>query len=80
MYAISLASTGGYCVDRTCGDTGGLGGLFGVIHALGGSLPFPEGKPWKPSLSWLAFSKHVPQLIDDWKKIFGANRVQRKDQ
>lgn len=72
--------TGGYCVDRTCGDSGGLGGLFGVIYALGGSLPFPEGKPWKPSLSWLVFTKHMPQLIGDWKKILSGNEGQRKDQ
>ena len=29
--------TGGYSVDRTVGNTGGLGGVFGLIHAIGGS-------------------------------------------
>ena len=28
--------TGGYSVDRTVGNTGGLGGVFGLIHAIGG--------------------------------------------
>jgi len=60
--------TGGYCVDRTIGNTGGLGGVFGIIHAIGGSLPFPEGKPWKPSLTWEAFSYHVPTMMNIWKK------------
>eukprot|EP00092_Neocalanus_flemingeri_P013719 GFUD01014797.1.p1 GENE.GFUD01014797.1~~GFUD01014797.1.p1 ORF type:complete len:269 (+),score=70.46 GFUD01014797.1:48-854(+) len=60
--------TGGYSVDRTVGNTGGLGGIFGLIHAIGGSLPFPEGKPWKPSLRWEAFSIHVPAIMNIWKR------------
>jgi len=59
--------TGGYTVDKTVGNTGGLGGVFGIIHAIGGSLPFPEGKPWKPSLRWEAFSFHVPSIASSWK-------------
>jgi len=60
--------TGGYSVDRTVGNTGGLGGVFGLIHAIGGSLPFPEGKPWKPSLRWEAFSFHIPTIMKIWKR------------
>jgi len=60
--------TGGYSVDRTVGNAGGLGGVFGLIHAIGGSLPFPEGKPWKPSLRWEAFSYHFPSIGNIWKK------------
>lgn len=60
--------TGGYPIDRTIGNTGGLGGLFGVVHAVGGSLPFPEGKPWKPSLQWEAWSKRFPQIGKEWRK------------
>jgi len=60
--------TGGYNVDRTCGDTQGLGGMFGIITALGGSLPFAEGKPWKRSLLWEALSLRLPQIIMDWRK------------
>jgi len=60
--------TGGYSVDRTVGNTGGLGGVFGLIHAIGGSLPFPEGKPWQPSLRWELFSYHVPAIAKLWKR------------
>jgi len=66
--------TGGYCVDRTCGDTQGLGGMFGIITALGGSLPFPEGKPWKHSLMWDALSLRVPQVIMDWTNQLSKNK------
>mmetsp|Transcript_64093 Transcript_64093/g.77065 ORF Transcript_64093/g.77065 Transcript_64093/m.77065 type:complete len:305 (-) Transcript_64093:217-1131(-) len=59
--------TGGYNVDRSVGDTGGLGGVFGIVTALGGSLPFPEGKPWKRSLLWEAFSLRAPQIMMNWK-------------
>eukprot|EP00555_Chaetoceros_dichaeta_P002868 CAMPEP_0198249930 /NCGR_PEP_ID=MMETSP1447-20131203/1291_1 /TAXON_ID=420782 /ORGANISM="Chaetoceros dichaeta, Strain CCMP1751" /LENGTH=245 /DNA_ID=CAMNT_0043934671 /DNA_START=48 /DNA_END=782 /DNA_ORIENTATION=+ len=36
----------GYVVDRTIGNTEGLGGLYGVLYALGRPLPFPEANPW----------------------------------
>jgi len=58
--------TGGYSVDRTAGNCDGLGGVFGMIHSIGGSLPFPEGKPWKPSLEWEAFAKHIPEIEKAW--------------
>eukprot|EP00088_Acartia_fossae_P049141 TRINITY_DN5392_c0_g1_i6.p1 TRINITY_DN5392_c0_g1~~TRINITY_DN5392_c0_g1_i6.p1 ORF type:complete len:272 (-),score=34.86 TRINITY_DN5392_c0_g1_i6:121-936(-) len=59
--------TGGYSVDKTIGNTEGLGGLFGILHALGHTLPFHEGHPWKPSLSWEAYAKHFPKLQELWK-------------
>jgi hypothetical protein len=63
--------TGGYNVDRSVGvETEGLGGMFGIIHALGlMKLPFPEGRPWKRSLMWEAFTLRIPQIIDDWKAV-----------
>mmetsp|Transcript_1973 Transcript_1973/g.2904 ORF Transcript_1973/g.2904 Transcript_1973/m.2904 type:complete len:318 (+) Transcript_1973:22-975(+) len=61
--------TGGYNVDRSVGDTKGLGGMFGIITALGGSLPFPEGRPWKRSLIWEAFALRAPQIAMDWKYL-----------
>ena len=64
--------TGGYNVDRSVGDTKGLGGMFGIITALGGSLPFAEGQPWKRSLLWEALALRVPQIAMDWKKILGS--------
>lgn len=63
--------TGGYVVDRTAGDQdcGGLGGMFGVVTALGLSLPFREGRPWQRSPAWEAFALRVPQLLKDWKRL-----------
>lgn len=47
----------GYVMDRTVGNTGGLGGIYGILYALGKPLPFREAKPWKPSLSYKMFLK-----------------------
>ena len=60
---------GGYAMDRSCGNTGGLGGVFGLVHALGGSLPFPEGKPWRPSVQWEALVKRGPQIAKDFREL-----------
>lgn len=62
--------TGGYSVDRSVGDTEGLGGVFGIVHGLGlMKFPFAEGQPWKRSLMWEAFALRIPQVVDDWKRI-----------
>jgi len=59
--------TGGYSIDKTIGNCGGLGGVLGIIHAIKpGSIPFPEAKPWKPSLQWEAFAKHIPEISFHW--------------
>merc|ERR1712032_1159867 len=42
--------TGGYVVDKEIGNTGGLGGVFGIMHAIGRTLPFREAQPYK--ISW----------------------------
>lgn len=47
----------GYVADRNIGNTGGLGGLYGIMYAIGRPLPFPEAMPWKPSLPYLLFQK-----------------------
>ena len=47
----------GYVADRNIGNTGGLGGLYGILYAIGRPLPFPEALPWKPSLPYQAFQK-----------------------
>lgn len=49
--------TVGYVMDRRIGNTGGLGGLFGPLYAVGHGLPFPEGKPWTPSLRLQALER-----------------------
>ena len=47
----------GYVADRNIGNTGGLGGLYGILYAIGRPLPFPEALPWKPSLPYQVFQK-----------------------
>ena len=47
----------GYVVDRTVGNTGGLGGLYGILYALGRPLPFPEANPWQKSFKYTLFQK-----------------------
>uniref|UniRef100_A0A0G4FTC6 Uncharacterized protein n=1 Tax=Chromera velia CCMP2878 TaxID=1169474 RepID=A0A0G4FTC6_9ALVE len=48
--------TGGYVADRTAGNTGGLGGVFGLLYAIGHPLPFREARPWKMSLRYRLFN------------------------
>jgi len=47
--------TVGVVMDRTIGNTGGLGGVFGLFNAIGSPLPFPEGRPWKMSKRYKFF-------------------------
>lgn len=63
--------TGGYSVDRTVGNTGGLGGLFGIFYAVGQTLPFPEAQPWKHSPQWETFYRRIPQIQNEWKNLMG---------
>ena len=44
----------GHVMERSMGNTGGLGGIFGPAYALGSPLPFPEANPWKPSKRYQA--------------------------
>ena len=44
-------------MDRDVGNTGGLGGLYGVLYAIGKPLPFPEAQPWQISLRYQLFQK-----------------------
>jgi len=57
----------GYVMDRECGNTGGLGGLYGVLYAIGKGLPFPEAQPWKISMRYRLFQK-VGALASSLKK------------
>jgi hypothetical protein len=46
----------GYVTDRAVGNTGGLGGLYGIMYAIGKPLPFPEAHPWRMSKRYRAFN------------------------
>uniref|UniRef100_A0A7S0FM62 Uncharacterized protein n=1 Tax=Pyrodinium bahamense TaxID=73915 RepID=A0A7S0FM62_9DINO len=45
----------GYVMDRFIGNTGGLGGFFGVFTVIGKTLPFEEGRPWQPSWGYALY-------------------------
>lgn len=49
--------TVGYVMDKQIGNTGGLGGVFGVLYAIGSPLPFPEAQPWSMSPQYWVFNK-----------------------
>jgi hypothetical protein len=52
-----VTEIGFYTVDRAQGTTGGLGGAFAYFWAVGKPLPFPEAKPYKPSLKYRLIQK-----------------------
>ena len=45
----------GVVMDRQVGNTGGLGGLYGILYAIGKPLPFPEAQPWQMSKRYRLF-------------------------
>jgi hypothetical protein len=47
--------TGGYVMDKTVGNSGGLGGIFGPLYAIGRGLPFPEARPYRKSTAFRLF-------------------------
>eukprot|EP00434_Breviolum_minutum_P011973 symbB.v1.2.010557.t1/scaffold694.1/size172116/20 len=47
--------TVGYVMDRMVGNTGGMGGFFGVLWRIGKGFPISEAQPYKPSWSYWLF-------------------------
>merc|ERR1712032_332092 len=47
----------GYVMNRRVGNTGGLGGIYGILWAVGKPFPFPEANPHKQSLRMRFFNK-----------------------
>lgn len=47
--------TPGYVIDREVGNSGGLGGLFGILWAIGKPFPFPEARPFSKSWQFRLF-------------------------
>lgn len=46
----------GYVMDREVGNTGGLGGVYGLIYGIYPNLlMFPEAQPWSPSPQYQFF-------------------------
>jgi len=60
-----LKEVGFYTSDRRAGNTGGLGGAFGFMYAVGKPLPIPECAPYKPSKRF-----RLLQLVGNFAKRF----------
>jgi hypothetical protein len=60
----------GYVQDRRIGNSGGLGGAFGFLWALGCPFPYPEGKPW--TSSWQQQVWGVEPGPDAWLRVSGG--------
>ena len=58
-------------MERSIGNTGGLGGIFGPAYAIGKPLPFPEARPWKPSKRYRAL-----QLVGRLVSFLGEKKKQ----
>ena len=69
----STQLTVGYVLDKTIGNTGGLGGVFGILYAIGYPLPFPEAQPWQKSIQYSVFNKVSPLLAPIKKFIKGLS-------
>lgn len=63
----------GHVMERSMGNTGGMGGIFGPAYAIGKPLPFPEAKPYKPSKRYRFF-----QLLG--RIISASNRSSKKEE
>lgn len=55
--------TAGFSLDRRSGNTSGLTAVYAVFRHAGLELPFPEAKPWRPSLPLRLFQE-VTSLLD----------------
>ena len=63
--------TGGYCVDRSAGDTHGLGGLFGVLEAAG------VGRLTRNFIGVVTRNRRLfglPGMIKDYQALLAAAR------
>jgi hypothetical protein len=50
-----------FALLQRIGNSGGLGGAFGFLWALGVPFPYPEGKPWTASWQqWVSLAGWQP--------------------
>ena len=64
----------GAVMDRTQGNTAGLGGLFGFLWFVGKAPPAPEYQPYKRSWQFELLSKLGPLLT----KLQAAQEEEKK--
>jgi hypothetical protein len=65
---------GFYTIDRRQGNTGGIGGIYGYMYAVGRAPPFPEARPFKPSFRYRAFN-FVLSIFYNLKKNKAASTI-----
>lgn len=53
----------GYVMDARIGNTGGVGGLMGILYAIGKPFPYPESQPYQPSWQRQIFNSLVEFLV-----------------
>lgn len=71
--------TVGYAMDKRIGNTDGLGGLFGIVKAVGHSLPFPEAqRGYTPSLRFEAFDR-IAKVGESFGMGPGAKKPKKAD-
>lgn len=63
----------GYVQDRRIGNQGGLGGIFGMLYAVGRGLPFREAQPWKTSFRYKLFQT-LPRFTQMISKLFSRGK------
>ena len=62
---LAYTLTTGYCMDKRIGNSEGLGGLFGILKAVGKPLPVLEGQRlYNPSLRIEALERFAKALED----------------
>lgn len=62
----------GHVMERSMGNTGGMGGIFGPAYAIGKPLPFPEARPYKPSKRY-RFIQFIGALASKMNKKKGQS-------
>ena len=75
--------TVGYSCDRQTGNTGGLGAVFGLMHGIGKTLPFPEARPWRPSPPYrlgLRLSKVAERFGFGPRKVWPRSKINKNNE
>ena len=71
---VHMAHDVGYVMDKQLGNTGGLGGVYGILYAIGYGLPFPEAQPWQKSVQYDLFQRFSGATRELQKFVQGTHR------
>ena len=63
--------TVGYVMDKQLGNTGGLGGVYGILYAIGYGLPFPRLSRGRRASSTICFSASAGRTQELQKFVKG---------